>query len=260
GHSRNEWYSRQNLVILKALLGHAKILYENAILYDENIRHAKVRLIEEKRYLLEKEKIMKDIHDGIGGITTNINLLAELAKNASSLPDIRKTLYTISEHSREGLSEIRGFIHSLDEREMVWEALISELRHFGTSMLEAHRISLVFQTSIREGAEQPNSLLYLILFRIYKEALTNVIKHSGAKSVKVSLAVGPEELDFSVKDDGVGLRERKGKGRGIFNMTARAREIAGRLSVITDHGACVSLQIPLPLKYPSEGMELSPPP
>jgi signal transduction histidine kinase len=66
----------------------------------------------------EKEKILKDLHDGIGGLTSNINLLAELAQKNDDLQAVRNSLATISELSRESLSEIRSFIQSLDAKEL----------------------------------------------------------------------------------------------------------------------------------------------
>lgn len=202
------------------------------------------------RYHSEKEKILKDMHDGIGGITTNIKLLSELAQDKQSVSEIKETLNTISELSREGLSEIRNFILSLDIKETNWQALTAEMRSFGRSMIEPHGISFNMSSSVEELAEQPTSLVYLNIFRAYKEALTNIMKHSKAKAVEVSLSVNAQSIMLSIKDDGVGLKEENRlKGRGITNMIMRARELGGQLTIASDKGTQIALEIPLPIRY-----------
>ncbi len=214
------------------------------------------RMTEEiERYHAERDKVLKDIHDGIGGITTNIKLLSELAQNRSSLPEIKDTLRIIAELSKEGLSEIRHFIESLDDRERSWRNLIAELRSLGSSMIESHGLIFNMKASAEDIKAEPSSILYLNIFRAYKEALTNIIKHSGAKAVDVDLSIGASGVVLSIKDNGIGFKEEKvGKGRGISNMNIRAKELGGQLTITTDNGTCVILKIPI--KYPDKGMEL----
>ncbi|MBI5187693.1 MAG: HAMP domain-containing protein [Nitrospirae bacterium] len=212
---------------------------------------------EMQRYHTEKEKILKDMHDGIGGITTNIKLLSELAQNMTSLSEMKGALKTISELSQEGLTEIRNFMQSLDVREASWPALVAELRSFGSNMIESHGISFNMNASVEDIKEQPSSLLYLNIFRTYKEALTNIIKHSKAKSVDVDLSINTAGIILTIKDNGIGINEeRKGNGRGISNMVMRAKELGGELTIITENGTCVTLKVHIPPKYPDMGMEI----
>lgn len=230
---------------------------EKARLYEDNLRHCKVIIEEEKRHVAEKEKILRDLHDGLGGITTNISLLADLAQKAQTLEDVKRTLGTIAELSREGMSEIRSFMHSLDAREITWHTLIAELRRYGSSMVESHGMSFEIRTSVEDVQEQPGSLLCLNLFRIYKEAITNVAKHSKAKAVNVEVLVGDGKLALSVQDDGVGVGAGREGGRGMANMKTRAREMGAALNVESETGTRVSLELPLPQKYPAGIVELS---
>ena len=182
---------------------------ERARLYEENVRHYRGRIEEEQRHQQEKEKILMDIHDGIGGITTNISLLAEVAKKASSPEEVNRTLSTISNLSRDGLLEIRNLMHSLDARELDWHTLIAELRNQGTSALESHKISFDMNTEMAQNPGRPGGLLYLNLFRIYREALTNVIKHAGASKVAVHFRVAQK----SPRPYGAGRRLRPERQR-----------------------------------------------
>jgi PAS domain S-box-containing protein len=222
--------------------------------YEESVRQYQERIEEEKRHRLEKEKILMDLHDGIGGITTNISILSELAQKATDGETVKRTLSTISRLSREGISEIRSFMHSLDSKELNWRTLAAELRNQGTNMAEPHNIKFTIETAVEDTYEQPGSLIWVNIFKIYKEALTNVIKHSKATTVKVEFRVNRYGVRLVVEDDGIGLQNGRIGGRGLSHMKTRAEEIGGTASIVADHGTRVSFELPLPLKYPAEGM------
>jgi len=226
---------------------------ERASFLEESVRQTRERMEEEKRHLREKEKILRDIHDGIGGITTNINLLAELARNTPAPADVRKTLSTIAELSRDGISEIRGFLYSLDSKDITWHTLFAELRNLGSTMVESHGIAFEVKTVIEDVQEQPGSLLCMTLYRIYKEALTNVIKHAKAGEVRADLVITKEWLELSIQDNGIGLDKGRTGGRGLLNMKTRAEELGGRVTTHVDGGTQVLLRIPLPVNYPERG-------
>jgi PAS domain S-box-containing protein len=214
------------------------------------------RIAEEKSHLMEKEKILMDLHDGIGGITTNISILSELGQKASDIDSIKRTLQTISRLSREGISEIRCFLQSLDTREMSWRTLAAELRNLGTSMLEPHTISFDLKSVMEEDHGQPGSLLWINLIKIYKETLTNVVKHAKATSVTVTLQVLAHRILLAIQDNGSGGEVRQGKGRGLANMQRRASELGGTVDVSSAQGTRVLVEIPLPIKYPDKGMDI----
>ncbi len=221
---------------------------------EEKLKLFEERIAEEKRHVLEKESLLMDLHDGIGGITTNISILSELGKNTTDIDRTKETFSTISHLSREGLDEIRGFMQSLDTRELHWRTLAAELRSQGTKMVEPHGIAFNMQASLDDLEERPDSLLWINLFKIYKEALTNVMKHSKAASVFVLLRVSSDRIVLTVQDDGVGCeRCKSGGGRGLSNMRKRAAEVGGQLAVASlEKGTRVSLDIPLPLQLPGQ--------
>jgi signal transduction histidine kinase len=239
-----------DLEIMVALANQVAVALENAFLHEENLRQLTEMVAKEKRHLREKEKLIKDLHDGIGGITTNINLLSELAQKADSMEATKKALATIAELSREGVAEIRSFMNVLENREATWRDLTAEFRRHGHSMIEPHNIAFSIDAQVTLEEEQPGVFLYLMLFRIFSEALTNVVKHSRARCVDVLFAAGRDGLTLAVRDDGIGLGEGNVMGRGIANMKARAGEIGGKLTVSSGPGTCVRLEMPLPLPYP----------
>lgn len=208
-------------------------------LYEERIR-------EEQRHLAEKEHMLMELHDGVGGITTNISILSELARQSNDLDSVKNTLATISRLSRDGVSEIRSFMRSLDTGDLNWRTLAAEIRNQGTSLLEPHNIAFTFETSIDDQTvTQPGSLLCVSLFKIFKETITNVIKHSKATSVRATLKITKSGLQFSIQDNGIGCGQAGGSGRGLSNIRKRALELGGTMTVSFDSGVRVDLEIPL---------------
>lgn len=114
-------------------------------------------------------------------------------------------------------------------------------------MIEAHGISFTAEAKV-DASDQPGSLLWVNLFRIYKEALTNIIKHAHAKSVAVILQISNGKLTLDVRDDGIGWNGQTTSGRGLAFMQKRAKDLGGAVTVSAgDAGTQVSLEIPLPL-------------
>jgi signal transduction histidine kinase len=203
-------------------------------------------LVERRDAERSLQKVLMDIHDGIGGITTNISLLSEIARKGGP-GEAQKAVATISSLAREGMGEIRSLMYSLDREDMTWHSLSVEIRNQGMKLVEPHSIAFEMTSEISGAGPEPGSLLCLSLFRIYRESLMNVIKHAKAKKVSVVFRVNRERLILAVCDDGVGLDEPplSGKGRGMSSMKTRAAEIGGTVTITSGRGACVSLELPL---------------
>ncbi len=210
---------------------------ERGRLYEE-------RLAEQQRHQAEKERILKDLHDGIGGLTTNINLLAEIARTRDDLGEVRRSLATIAELSRESLSEIRNFLQSLDAKDLRWQAVAAEFRHLGSTIIEPHGIRFSLATSLPEDGGGPSSVVAMNLFRIYKESLANIVKHARASEVDVSFVLDQKKILLEVKDNGIGLGRERGRGRGLLNMQARAAEMGGMIAIRAGKGTTVALSVP----------------
>lgn len=238
------FYTRDRIQILRALLRLAEILLENAGLHEQTLREAEASLEKERQYAKEKEKIIQDLHDGVGGIMTNIHLLSGMALHPPSAGDTKGIVSTIERLAKDGISEIRGFMKSLEAADITWDSLAADLRFFGKDLIESNGMALTFCSDIRNPVGAPGSLLFLNITRIYKEFLTNAVRHSKAGNVKVDLNVTREKMNLLMQDDGIGL-EQAVPGNGISGMKKRAVEVNGQISLTTRNGACLYLEIPL---------------
>lgn len=193
----------------------------------------------------EKEAMLRDLHDGIGNVTTNIRLLAELGRADATRS--ARALDTIAELSTEGLAELRAFTQTLDEGEVTWPVLVAELRRFGGQVIEAHGMTFELEATVAADASAPSGVVTLALLRIFREAITNVVKHAEAQRVDVSLVVTSATLTLSLCDDGVGGGGGGGldTGRGLHNMRARATELGGQIEVHTQPARRLEVRLPL---------------
>jgi len=89
---------------------------------------------------------------------TNIGILSAIAQKPTPTKEVQEPLLTISELSREGLSEIRTIMHSLDDSRLTWDGLIGELRSLGAKMIEANGMTFEMECLSCEGRQRPGSL------------------------------------------------------------------------------------------------------
>jgi signal transduction histidine kinase len=199
----------------------------------------------------EKERFLRDLHDGVGGLTSNVRMLAELGRQNDARA--RAALDTIAELSKESLAELRLFVQALDESETSWAGLAAELRRFGAQLVEpTGRAFEMTMTVERTGA--PDGFVRLNVLRIYREALTNALKQSQAKTISVELRVLADTLSLTVTNDGAsGARDAIGidTGRGVSHMRARAAELGGELQLVRSDGDRLSVVLRVPNKPPA---------
>jgi PAS domain S-box-containing protein len=219
---------------------------ERTLAQQEKDKLYRERIEEKQMRLAEREGLLMDLHDGVGGLVTNIRLLADLSQKMDNRESINKTLVTISQLSVDAISEIRDLMKSLDSGELNWQTLVVTLKNEGATMIEAHGKSFIVEAKV-DASDQPGSLLWVNLLRIYKEALINIIKHSHAKSVIVALYISNDKLTMEVRDDGIGWSGQTTSGRGLSIMQKRASDLGGVVTVsASGTGTRVSLEVPFP--------------
>ena len=217
------------------------------------------RAAEQQARLREKELLLQDLHDGLGGMATNIGLLAARAQQEPDAGAMRSRLATIGELAEASLAEIRSFMYSLDDSDADWSAVAADLRAYGRKLVELHGLAFEMRATIADGVPPPDSLMRLDLARIHKEALMNVVKHARARQVSVQLTVASDGLDLVVDDDGIGMPPPAAAGRprprGLRNLQRSAERLGGEIAIGAGDaaGTTVRLHVPLPVKCPVPG-------
>ncbi len=214
---------------------------------------AVARLGEEKRHARQLELLVRDLHDGVGGSTASVTMLAALGlKEDAAGKDT--ALRRIQHLAMEGSADIRSLLNSLENEEPTWPALLVDFRSHGVGLLERSQVAFSFRVEGTPPRKGPSLYAGVSLFRLYKEVLTNVVKHAQATRVEVVVTFTGEQLVMVVRDDGVGLPppEVRPQGRGLRNISNRAVELGGtvRFEPTLPAGLTVQLALPLPLHSP----------
>ena len=182
----------------------------------------------------ERERIYSDLHDDVGAKLLDLIYRAESPENAALARSALKDL-------RDVVSRARGEPASLLEA-------LSEMEAEARTRLSAAEISLNWRQDDDIVERRLDAAQHLHLFRIVREAISNVIRHAQAQALSVRLAVVAQILRIEIKDDGVGIAlDGQGDGRGKSNMRKRADELAGHITWRdgTLRGTRVLLSVPL---------------
>ncbi len=146
-------------------------------------------------------------------------------------------------------------MRSIDTSGLNWRTLATEIRSQGNTLLEPHGISFSLDASIEDQTEaEPGSLLCVNLFKIYRESLTNIIKHARATAVAAGLTVSRDRLTLSISDNGIGCSQHDCSGRGLANIRRRAAELGGTVELSSDAGTKLVLAVPFPLNTQLAGL------
>lgn len=192
----------------------------------------------------ERLTLAHDLHDGLGGML--IGNIATLEEAPETIPT--RTVLDLLRELRDDLRLIIDTASSQTYGEDSLGELVALLRHRMTRLFEARRIAIHWHISgidkLRLTSGQSMDIL-----RILQEALSNVLKHSGATGAEIDLAHVDHYLRLEVRDNGVGLPEGSAKpGTGIRSMRIRARRLNARLSVDASEGTTlIRLDMPLPV-------------
>lgn len=206
---------------------------ELAVAHDREKRLVRQQALDE-----ERQRIMRDMHDGLGSHLMSMMMMAKRGSGKHS--DYADGLQSV-------IDEMRLMIDSMDS---VGESLRSALTVFRKRVVPKAR-DAGFTVDWQEDSEtaypaySPRDVLQV--FRILQEAITNALKHSGGDAITISVLPakdGAGVLDISIADNGGGLTDARGDigGRGLKNMKARAASIDAELDVQSEStGTSVSL-------------------
>jgi len=177
-----------------------------------------VRLNGEHAATAERQRLARDMHDGLGS-----QLFTSLSRVERTLPSQPEMLDML----RSCIAEMRLAMDTLAPQDEDFLAVLGNFRYRWEAQLAAAQIASRWRL---EALQLPTRQRLQVL-RILQEALTNVVKHAHAQSVQVEAVRAACGVRFSVSDDGCGAPcPLVRSGRGLDNMRVRAQQLGGELS------------------------------
>lgn len=208
----------------------------------------KQKLAAEKIQAIEKERtrIATDMHDDFGANLSRIKFISEKmqltqADNKALTGDLTK----ISDYSDEMAEKMNEIVWALNQRYDSLEDLVSFCRSYASEYLQDKNILLHFSTTgiserMIQGETRRN------IFLVIKEALHNVVKHSGASEVSISFR-HDKDLEVTIADNGRGFSAGSihAFANGLENMKKRMADINGKILIESEKGTRISISAPI---------------
>ncbi len=197
-----------------------------------------------------RTRIATDLHDDLGSSLSRISILSELARRrAQGDADGTRLVTDIGETAREMMDALGESIWAIDPRRDDLRSLATRIRRFAGDLLESSGVVWNLQAPADAEDVKLSPVERRQLYLIFKEALHNVARHSGAATVTMSLAVKGWRLTASIRDDGKGFDEpAEGETRhGLGSMSARAADLKGWLTVDSAAGRGTEVRLEVPL-------------
>lgn len=202
-------------------------------------KNYELKLAFKKQIQLEKElsdvrdDIAQDFHDDLGNKLARISLLSNLISGEVSIdnPKIKSKVRQITEDANGLYRGTRDFIFSLKSSSNHIEEVATYLSDFGEDFFKKTKVKFVVKKNISINDKLPHYWNKQLIF-IFKEALTNALKHSNCDLVTLTFIYTNHELTINCHDNGKGMsKEDLDSQNGIANMKNRAKKIDGLLVI-----------------------------
>lgn len=230
------WFRRQQLKI-------------RAARQAENIRQqelaTKAVLEAEER---ERQRIAKDLHDGVGQIMSaaKMNLSAFENELLFANPEQKLKFEKIIDLVDESCKEVRSVSHNMMPNALLKTGLTAAIREF----IDKIDYSVLKVELSSEGLnERLDSNTETVLYRVIQECVNNVIKHSGANHLDISLIKDSDGISATIEDNGKGFDSKdnsKYEGLGLKNIRTRVEYLKGSVEFDSKpgKGTLVAIHIP----------------
>jgi two-component system sensor histidine kinase UhpB len=194
----------------------------------------------------ERLRIARELHDEIGQTLTAVTIQAERAADGDPAlaPD---SLRRVADAVRESLDEVRRIARELRPEALDDLGLVNALIALSTRVGGQNGPSV--KRELQAKLPPMTSEMELVLYRIAQESLTNAMRHSGARSMKLSLEADADTLTLRVVDDGKGMPEPLPRATaGITGMRERALLVGGRLTIDSRPGQGTEVRLTIPVE------------
>ncbi len=199
----------------------------------------------------ERARIAQDLHDELGSDITEIGMLAARAKSlAGSEDERRRYLEQMGDKAREMVSILDEIVWAMNPLHDSLSSLTSYFCFYAENFLQLANIHWQFDGPAEATDCRLDSRCRHQLFLAFKEALTNVVRHSGATEVRLGIQMKQGELQLSIADNGHGLPPdaRPEAMNGVANMRRRIEKLGGRFEIVSDPGPGTTVRLCVPAR------------
>ena len=201
----------------------------------------------------ERQRIARELHDGIGQTLTalGLGLRGLIDRMELDTPRAVKQARQLQEVATDGLDELRQMVWGLHPPQLDDLGLVSAIRSLGREVGDVSGLSVNVINEMH--GQKVSSESRVVLFRIVQEALTNVVRHAHASEVQIQLDCIGDQIQVEIRDNGQGFDPDlinlnvRHPNLGLLGMVERAALIGGTCQVRSKPGSGTSVLIKAPL-------------
>ena len=200
----------------------------------------------------ERKAVAKEIHDELGQNLTILKLDVAWILNHIQTDDIilSEKLQQFKSITEDTVQTSRRLYNSLYPQMLDDVGLVGAITWHANNYLKPSGIDFELQTNLKEGVLPELHDIWLVLYRVYQECITNVLRYSKANSVIVELYIRNNIISLVILDDGIGFEIDKVDTKlhhGLLGMRERVNAVNGRLSIDSEPGKGTSTTASIPI-------------
>jgi PAS domain S-box-containing protein len=205
----------------------------------------------------ERRRIARELHDSLGQYLAGLKIAIDMLGSRSSQKD--PLLVECADILERAIAETRTLSHLLHPPLLDEAGFASAASWFVAGF--SQRSGIPVSLDLPPDLQRLPDVIEIALFRVLQESLTNVHRHSRAKSAEISVEVDAEHVTIEIRDHGRGMpphvirqieAETSKLGVGLAGMRERIHELGGRFVVSSnDRGTAVQASIPLGVDHPA---------
>ena len=198
----------------------------------------------------ERARIAQDLHDELGSGITEISMLVTVAGSGSGADNgPGRHLEEIGDRARQMVTALDEIVWAMNPKHDSLMSLVSYSCLYADRFLKLANIACQLKGAVDLPDRAVSSVHRHEFFLAFKEALTNVARHSGATEVRLGVRLIGNRLRLSIADNGRGLAtDAAGRGGdGLANMRVRLEKMGGRFEIASQPGRGTTVRFYMPL-------------
>ncbi len=198
----------------------------------------------------ERKRLARELHDDTSGALARVLLNIEMCEDAlpEEWTEIHDKMRATRVLTAQTLENIRQMIFDLRPTLLDDLGLAAAVRWYAKNSLEPAGVQVQFEASSDLGRASPS--IETALFRIAQEAITNIVRHAGARHARIQLTRENSRWVFVAQDDGRGFDARAPLGEphwGLFGIRERVEALGGAVAVESAVGKGTTLRVEIPM-------------
>jgi two-component system, NarL family, sensor kinase len=233
----------RDLALLADLARYAAILVRSEQLNDE-LRDSRSRIIAGREE--ERRRLRRDLHDGLGPTLAATVLKLNAAQSRTDPFERDSLIAETRDEVREAITEVRRLVDDLRPPAIDEVGLLDAIRQRASSLSGVVTFEVTGSDALANRRAPLPAAVEVAAFRIASEAMTNVVRHSGATRCLVSVELNGS-FQLTVSDNGHGTDRTTSNGVGWISMRDRAAELGGSCTITSQPSGGLIVRAVLPL-------------